>query len=295
MKNKNIGWQRILLLIIPYLIVVSIFQFIGALISGVDLMNFESPKTSFQMLVLSFFGLVGTFFILWLFMKYLDKERFINLGFEIKGRFKEIKIGIGIGLLTMTIGYSLLEFIGEITFQRINFKLNEALISVLLFITIAIVEETLMRGYILKNLMISFNKYIALILTSILFALMHGLNPSFDLFALTSLFLAGILLGLSYVYTKNLWFPIALHLSWNLFQALLGFNVSGKDTYSLIEFDLERNNLLNGGEFGFEGSILSIISMTAIIIGIWIYYNRERTKPDQLQTPQSSISDYPNL
>ncbi len=92
-----------------------------------------------------------------------------------------------------------------------------------------------------------------------------------------SLFLAGILLGLSYIYTKNLWFPIALHLSWNLFQTLFGFNVSGKDTYSLIEFSLNEKNLLNGGAFGFEGSILSVISMIIIIIGIWIYYDREQT------------------
>lgn len=125
--------------------------------------------------------------------------------------------------------------------------------------------------------MISFNKYVALIVSSILFSLMHGFNPNIDLFSLFNIFLAGILLGLSYIYTKNLWFPIALHLSWNLFQTIFGFNVSGQDSYSLIEFSIYENNLLNGGDFGFEGSILSVISMIITIIGIWIYYNREKT------------------
>ena len=63
---------------------------------------------------------------------------------------------------------------------------------------------------------------------------------------LNCLFLAGVLLGVSYVYTKNLWFPVALHFSWNFFEALFGFNVSGQDFYSLIDFNITEKNLLNG-------------------------------------------------
>jgi len=278
MENKHRGWQRILLITIPYIFIIGIFQLIGALISGIDLTHYESDQTSIQKLTLSFFNFLGTFFVLWFFMKFLDKERFIKLGFEIKDRFKEFNVGIGIGLIIMSIGYLLLQSLGEITFQRINFDPKETIISVLLFIIVAVVEEALLRGYVLRNLMISFNKYVALIVSSILFSLMHGFNPNIDLFSLFNIFLAGILLGLSYIYTKNLWFPIALHLSWNFFQTLFGFNVSGQDTYSLIEFSLNEKNLLNGGAFGFEGSILSVISMIITIIGIWIYYNREKIK-----------------
>jgi len=110
------------------------------------------------------------------------------------------------------------------------------MISILHFTIVAIVEEVLFRGYILKNLMSSFNKYIALFFLSILYSLIHSFNPNIDMFSLLVLFLAGIVLGLSYINTKKLWFPIALHLSWNLFQTLIGLNVSGQDTYSIIEF-----------------------------------------------------------
>jgi hypothetical protein len=67
-----------------------------------------------------------------------------------------------------------------------------------------------------------------------------------------------------------------LHLSWNLFQTILGFNVSGQDSYSLIEFSISENTLLNGGAFGFEGSILSVIAMVISIGGIWLYYERKK-------------------
>ena len=41
----------------------------------------------------------------------------------------------------------------------------------------------------------------------------------------------------------------------DFFQVMFGFNVSGMDTYSLIEFEIIENNNINGGDFGFEGHI----------------------------------------
>lgn len=270
------GWQRILLIILPYIFIVGIFQLIGGLIAGVDMTNLDAEKTSTQQLTISAFDLVGTFLVLWIFMKFIDKEHFIKLGFQTKNRLKEFIAGITIGLIIMAIGYFLLIYFKEIFFIKVNFDFKELIISILFFTIVAVVEETLFRGYILKNLMISFNKHIALIVSSILFSLMHSFNPNVDLFSLFDLFLAGIVLGLSYIYTKNLWFPIAMHLSWNLFQTLLGFNVSGQDSYSIIEFKTNGENLINGGSFGFEGSYLSIIAEIITIIGIGIYYSRKK-------------------
>lgn len=269
--NHN-GWLRILLLILPYIIIVGIFQYVGALISGVDLSNPEFENTSLQELSLSFSSFIGTFLVIGLFMQFVDKEKFIDLGFKTKGKLKEFIVGIVAGLIVMGLGYYLLSSMGQLSFQSINFDMQEILISFLLFTIVAIVEETLLRGYVLRNLMYSFNKYIALIWSSILFSLMHGFNPNIDTFALIELFLAGILLGQSYIHTKNLWFPIALHFSWNFFQTHFGFNVSGQDTYSLIEFSIVENNLWNGGDFGFEGSWLSIISSIIMIILVERYF-----------------------
>lgn len=271
--NHN-GWLRILLLILPYIIIVGIFQYVGALISGVDLSNPEFENTSLQELSLSFSSFIGTFLVIGLFMQFVDKEKFIDLGFKTKGKLKEFIVGIVAGLIVMGLGYYLLSSMGQLSFQSINFDMQEILISFLLFTIVAIVEETLLRGYVLRNLMYSFNKYIALILSSILFSLMHGFNPNIDTFALIELFLAGILLGQSYIHTKNLWFPIALHFSWNFFQTHFGFNVSGQDTYSLIEFSIVENNLWNGGDFGFEGSWLSIISSIIMIILVERYFKK---------------------
>lgn len=268
------GWQRIVLLIIPYLFIVGIFQVFGALMAGIDITDFECQKTSYQQLLISVFDLIGTFLVLWIFMEFVDKERFIKLGFEFKGKLKTFVIGVFIGLIIMSFGYLILIYLKEIFFIRINFQFRELLVTIALYTIVAVVEETLFRGYILKNFMNSFNKYIALIISSILFSLMHCINPNINFFSLLDLFLAGIVLGLPYIYTKNLWFSIAMHLSWNLFQTLYGFNVSGLDTYSIIEFEIIDGNLINGGGFGLEGSYLSIIAEIITLVGIEIYYKK---------------------
>lgn len=280
MENKNIhrGWQRVLLIIIPYIFVVAIFQLIGALVSGLDMTNIEAQKTIEQQVIMSFSSLLATFLVILVFMKFIEKEKLINLGFDTKNRLSDFIIGIVIGAVIMSSGYLLLQYLGEINYEKTIINSKEIVLSILLFTIVSVMEEMLLRGYVLRNLMISFNKYVALIVSSLIFAVMHGFNPNIDLFSMTNIFLAGILLGLSYIYTKNLWFPIALHLSWNLFQTLFGFNVSGQDTYSIIEFSITENSLLNGGAFGFEGSILSVIAMIIAIIGIAFYYNKPKSR-----------------
>ena len=268
------GWIRILSFILPYIIVVGIFQFMGAAILDLDIEDINSIKTTFQHFIINLFGFIGLLLVLWLFMKYVDNEKFINLGFHLKKKSKHFYLGVFLGFIIMGFAYLLLSQMDEIVFVKTVFKINEILMSIGLFIIVAISEEVLIRGYVLRNLMYSFNKYTALIISSILFSLIHGFNPDMSWLSYLNLFLAGILLGTSYIYTKNLWFPIALHFSWNFFQSLFGFNVSGQNLYSLIEFKIAKSNLINGGLFGFEGSIFCIVIQLVLITTILIYYNK---------------------
>ena len=70
--------------------------------------------------------------------------------------------------------------------------------------------------------------------------------------------------------------PICLSFKLEFFQVIFGFNVSGMDTYSLIEFEISEPNSLNGGDFGFEGNKLSIIFTVIIIYFLNNYYKNLR-------------------
>ena len=281
------GWLTAILSIIPFFIFVSFFQGFGVGLSNVlgkrGIIDFDFDKyleiedmRDFLVAdtIIQYFDLIGVLLLLWILMRFVDKEPFINLGFSLKGKVNDIILGMTLGLLLMAVGYTILILLGEIKFIEFNYDLKNIILLFLLFIAVSIAEETYVRGYVLKNLLQSFNPIISLIISSAIFSLLHFFNPNVNYIALTELFIAGILLGISYVYTKNLWFPIALHLSWNFFQVMFGFNVSGMDTYSLIEFEIIENNNINGGDFGFEGSYLSILFSLIMMNFLWKYYKK---------------------
>ncbi len=281
------GWLTAILSIIPFFIFVSFFQGFGVGLSNVlgkrGIIDFDFDKyleiedmRDFLVAdtIIQYFDLIGVLLLLWILMRFVDKEPFINLGFSLKGKVNDIILGMTLGLLLMAVGYTILILLGEIKFIGFNYDLKNIILLFLLFIAVSIAEETYVRGYVLKNLLQSFNPIISLIISSAIFSLLHFFNPNVNYIALTELFIAGILLGISYVYTKNLWFPIALHLSWNFFQVMFGFNVSGMDTYSLIEFEIIENNNINGGDFGFEGSYLSILFSLIMMYFLWKYYKK---------------------
>ena len=281
------GWLTAILSIIPFFIFVSFFQGFGVGLSNVlgkrGIIDFDFDKyleiedmRDFLVAdtIIQYFDLIGVLLLLWILMRFVDKEPFIKLGFSLKGKINDIILGMTLGLLLMAVGYTILILLGEIKFIGFNYDLKNIILLFLLFIAVSIAEETYVRGYVLKNLLKSFNPIISLIISSAIFSLLHFFNPNVNYIALTELFIAGILLGISYVYTKNLWFPIALHLSWNFFQVMFGFNVSGMDTYSLIEFEIIENNNINGGNFGFEGSYLSILFSLIMMYFLWKYYKK---------------------
>ena len=270
-KNHN-GWIKSLLafflLFIPQTLGVVIL-----LIAGYDLSKMSSAKIDLNtMIILEYSMIFFMVILLWLFMKFIDKQPFIQIGLQTKGRLKEFNYGIFLGFIIMGAAFLFLFSINEIVFVDFSFNLNKVLLSIILFTGVSVFEEVVFRGYMLKNLLESFNPYLALFISSIFFSLIHGSNPNVTTLGLCNIFLAGFFLGASYVFTKNLWFPIALHFSWNFFQSMFGFKVSGLDSYSIIEFTIPENNMLNGGEFGFESSYLSIIILILGIFIIWNYF-----------------------
>ena len=288
-KISNKGWFRVFIVIPAFFIFTIVFQVlalgISFFLSGAGLIEeftldqLDSFDNLPVMTIIQYVDMVGIFLLLWIFMKFIDKEPFMNMGFSIKGKRNDIILGMTLGLFMMALGYIVLESLGEIQFSRINYDLSSIIWLFILFIGVSVLEETFVRGYVLKNLLKSFNPVVSLVVSSALFSLLHFFNPNVNYLALVELFIGGIALGISYIYTRNLWFPFAFHLSWNFFQVIFGFNVSGMDTYSLIEFEILEPNNLNGGDFGFEGSYLSIIFTLIIIYFLNNYYKKFKIKP----------------
>ena len=189
------------------------------------------------------------------------------MGYSIKGRLKDCIYGILTGFVLISIGFLILYFAGYLKVTNILFNAEIVVGSFFFFLVAAMIEEVMFRGYILNNLMEYGNKYVALLISSVLFALIHGLNPNLSIIAMVNLAIAGVVLGITYIYTKNIWYPVFLHVSWNYFQGpIYGFEVSGTEAKSIIMQEVSGNELITGGSFGFEGSIILTVLMIVMII-----------------------------
>lgn len=261
---------------IPYFFIVGIFQLVGHLIAGLDVTNTNVIKTSAQTVVVSFCTLLGTLTAIWIFTKYIDKIEFEFIGFKMKNVIKESVAGLLVGSFSVFLGFIILTLTGRIIPTSFEFNTYEFLLAIFVFINVAISEEVLCRGYILRNLMISSNKYVALIVSALVFALLHCANPDISLIPMISLLLSGLLYGVAYIYNQRLWFPISVHFGWNFLQSILGFNISGNEHYAFMNIENIGEDYITGGNFGFEGSIYSVLIQGIVLIGITIFY--ERTK-----------------
>lgn len=74
-----------------------------------------------------------------------------------------------------------------------------------------IIEEILMRGFLLDGLSVNYGNVIALLVSAVLFALLH-----FNMVQTLSAFICGIILGLLYLHTGSVFCCILAHMGYNL-------------------------------------------------------------------------------
>jgi len=285
MSNKlhvEYGWARAL-----------IFFFVGMSAGGIIATPFEwfiekgylggthtANKSLLDIFLFYIINQIGILIAFWYFRKKIDGLSIYSLGFQWKGYGLDALLGIGVAVGVIGVGTILLYSGGNLTIRGVNFDILNISVSTLLFILVAFVEEVLVRGYVLSNLMESMNRWIALFISAFLFTLMHLTNPDITLMAELNIFVAGILLGVNYIYTKNLWFAIFFHFTWNFFQGtVMGYHVSGMsiDT-GFLQIFTNGPDEITGGAFGFEGSAFALILQAIAIIGLAIYYENKYAK-----------------
>lgn len=209
--------------------------------------------------------LIGIFLSAWIVWHFRGVS-LAGLGRSLVIRKKDLLSGISLAIVLYAVGFGVSLLAGAIEIAGVVFNPSSLLISFVFFLLVAITEEFALRGFVLERMLQGgVNKFWALFLSATLFSLVHIANPNFDFLSFINILLAGILLGSSYIYTRNLCFPIALHWFWNWIQGpVLGYEVSGnKFCDGLLTLHLPEANLINGGAFGFEGSILCTVLMVA--------------------------------
>ena len=141
---------------------------------------------------------------------------------------------------------------------------GQFLLSVLFFAVVpAVVEELLFRGLIFNGLKNSFNIKVAVILSSIIFALIH-----FSVFQTVYQLILGVVLSLTLLFTNSLLLTMLMHFLNNFLIAFISYLSHGK---SIFEF----------ANFGVLEIILSIvIFLVGVATVCFIFYFIKRLVKD---------------
>jgi CAAX protease family protein len=197
-------------------------------------------------------------------------------------------VGTAFGLALFSTVFGLLYLLGVVRWQGVSahFDVGPALAA---SIIAAVGEELAFRGVLFRMVAERFGTAAALVVSAAVFGLLHGFNPGATIVSTAAIAIeAGLLLGAAYALTRNLWFPIGLHLGWNFTEGgIFGTSVSGTtDGHGIFSVSLAGPRLLAGGAFGPEASLVAIaVGLAAAVVlivltvrrGNWISMQSTRT------------------
>ncbi len=263
-------------------------------------------------------ALMATLLSVWLAGRFLDRRPFADFGFHLRsgGWWLDLLFGLALGALLMTFVFLVELRLGWITINGAWESVRPGtpfalamLFPIGLFVCVGVYEETLSRGYQLRNVAEGLNYpplgprgaiLLAWVLSSIFFGALHLGNPNATFLSTANIAVAGLMLGLGYVLTGELAIPIGLHITWNLFQAnVYGFPVSGLKPLGATFLETEQGGpeTWTGGTFGPEAGVIGVSAMIlgCLLITLWVRLRNGRvaihTPLAEGSKPQRPASD----
>jgi hypothetical protein len=229
--------------------------------------------------------LIGT----WAALRIIDGTReglWARVGLGVQGlRLRPMLIGLAAGTLAILVPCGVLLATGRLGLERqpeLQSWWSAARGVLILLTPAAFAEELAVRGYLLTTLVDGVGRPFAVAITSVLFALLHLLNPDPSFLSTGMVALAGLFLATIRLTTGSLWAAWIAHLAWNVVQAIvLHAPVSGlplpTPDYRLVD----RGPVwLTGGPWGPEGGLAAAAGMLVATFLLIRYYPRPRASTE---------------
>lgn len=146
-------------------------------------------------------------------------------------------------------------------------------------VSAGVIEEILFRGILYRLLEEFIGTWIAVAISGLVFGLVHITNPDATWWGAIAIALEfGLLMGVVYAFTRSLWIVIGIHFAWNVVQGpVMGVVVSGTGgAPSLLITDSRSPDLISGGSFGAEASLLTVLMMLGVAVVVAVLLVRRR-------------------
>lgn len=256
---------------------------IGAMIiSQGIILQFIVQQVDLSQELIQFYNLFISFgfviFMVWMWVRFFEKRSFTSLGFSPNKAFRKYIKGFFSGIAMLSVVIGLMAIFGTIDFQQNPKPLNFHMWSVFLIMLIGYVvqgaaEEILSRGWLFQVIGARYKPWLGAVISSVIFALLHGFNTGISILAILNLLLFSCLLIFFILYDKSIWAACGWHTAWNwAMENIFGLKVSGTEGLgSVFNLSVKGPNIITGGDFGPEGSILtSIVLIGGMMMLLWL-------------------------
>ena len=224
-----------------------------------------SPET--RVLIVDVVAAGGLILAYKLVIARLGDDKRDELPLNLAVRETGIGLGYGFALFALIVAAAALLGVYRIEGYGGTDGLLPALIASAIFPAVS--EEIFFRGIVFRWIERFAGTWAGLAVSSALFGAAHLANPAATW--TSTIFIAveaGVLLGGIYMLTRNLWLPIGVHAAWNFTQGgIFGVPVSGLPDHGIIDSTLRGPEILSGGPFGLEASVIALVVATAA--GLW--------------------------
>jgi hypothetical protein len=220
-----------------------------------------------------------------LYCKLIEKRSLQDIGLTKRGTDYLFGTLIAVAMLVLVVFLCLAT--GSVSFMGINrdVSIRGLLLWGVAFIIQGSEEEILCRGFLMNTLKKKISLPLAAFISSTAFVVPHLImTPILDsglayaLIGIVNLYLISVLFSIVVLWRGNIWISCGLHAAWNyVLNIILGLTVSGNDAKMEGAFliRINRLNIINGSEYGFEAGIATtIITIITICVILYIWKGR---------------------
>lgn len=237
------------------------------------------------------FALFGTvIFLIFLWVRFFEGRSFRSIGFTKENALKKYLFGFFLGFLMNTIVVGIMASLGSIESNQANTYVNiNVLGSVVVFLFGFVIqgsgEEIIFRGWMFQVIGARYKPWLGVLITTILFSLLHLNNTGANLFSIINLMLVSILLILFVIKDGSIWAACAWHTAWNwTLGNVYGLSVSGKSQKdSILALSTTGNELISGGQFGPEASVIVTVVLLVAISILIVVISRNQKKQKNVE------------
>lgn len=304
-SGKNNWWRyllTILLTIVPSFIVVLVILFVVLFFWAIMLVQSGSMDIMGQLngilynplvlLLITIVLYVFFFMSFYLGMRFIHRRKLISL-INTESKINWIKMMKGAGLWIAILGvFTLISLLFSPGYYKFTF--NPDTFGILLIITLigipiqASFEELFFRGYLMQGIgLLSKKPIIPLLITSILFAILHagnGVNMLINIFIVLQVLIIGIMFGIIALGENRIETAMGVHISNNLYAFLI---VSSSDEVitGLPSIFTTQPSTLSDLTIGLLATILAAVILLSILFWnkkdkVFNIFRWEDTEPD---------------